>query len=104
MKPKSCLLPFALGLVVVQSDAQTTPAEAPPATPISAEHIKGDVKKHSSDAFLGRGPGELGEEKTIAYLADFFAKTGSSWRVKTAADFKTFHSLGWIGCRARRWL
>ncbi|MBC7504408.1 MAG: M28 family peptidase [Sandarakinorhabdus sp.] len=39
---------------------------APP--PISALRIKADVQTLSSDAFGGRGPGEDGETKTIAFL------------------------------------
>nr|WP_295671099.1 M28 family peptidase [Sphingomonas sp.] len=53
------------------------PAAAPtPPPPISADRIKTDVKALSSDAFLGRGPGELGEAKTIAYIARQFAAAG----------------------------
>jgi Zn-dependent M28 family amino/carboxypeptidase len=46
------------------------------ASPISAERIKEDVRILSSDAFLGRGPGEEGEAKAIAYIAGQFAKAG----------------------------
>lgn len=46
------------------------------ADPISAERIKADVLQLSSDDFVGRGPGEIGEEKTIAYLAQRFAAAG----------------------------
>ena len=45
-------------------------------TPISAERIKEHVRVLSSDEFLGRGPAEPGEEKTIAYLAAEFEKAG----------------------------
>jgi len=51
-------------------------ADKAPADLISADRIKADVKALSSDAFLGRGPGEPGDEKTVAYLADAFAKAG----------------------------
>ena len=51
-------------------------AEAAGETPISAERIKEDVRVLSSDEFLGRGPGEAGEEKTVAYLAQQFEKAG----------------------------
>ena len=51
-------------------------AETRSATPISAERIKEDVKNLSSDEFLGRGPGEAGDEKTVTYIAEAFAKTG----------------------------
>ena len=46
------------------------------ASPVSAERIKADVKTLSSDAFLGRGPGEAGETRTIAYIAHQFAAAG----------------------------
>ena len=45
-------------------------------SPISAERIKADVKQLASDEFLGRGPGEPGDEKTVAYLASVFEKAG----------------------------
>jgi Zn-dependent M28 family amino/carboxypeptidase len=61
-------LVFAASILRAQSPA--------PATPISAERIKEDVKNLSSDEFLGRGPGEPGDEKTVAYLADAFSKAG----------------------------
>lgn len=51
-------------------------SKSAPAARISAERLKEDVKNLSSDAFVGRGPGEAGEEKTRAYLADAFAKAG----------------------------
>ena len=46
------------------------------ASPISADRIKADVKVLSSDEFLGRGPGEPGEDKAIAYIARQFADAG----------------------------
>jgi len=46
------------------------------ASPISAGHIRADVRVLSSDAFGGRGPGEAGEAKTIDYLAKQFAAAG----------------------------
>lgn len=51
-------------------------AAAPVATPISAERIKADVRVLASDGFAGRGPGEIGETKTVAYLAERFAAAG----------------------------
>ena len=45
-------------------------------SPISADRIKSDVKVLSSDAFLGRGPGEPGEAKAIGYIARQFAAAG----------------------------
>jgi Zn-dependent M28 family amino/carboxypeptidase len=46
------------------------------ASPISADRIKADVKILSSDAFQGRGPGEPGEDKAIAWIAQQFAAAG----------------------------
>lgn len=66
---RTLLLLSVLLLRTAHLPAETT-------SPISAARIKEDVKNLSSDAFLGRGPGEPGEEKTISYLADAFAKAG----------------------------
>ena len=46
------------------------------APPTSAERIKEDVRILSSDAFAGRGPGEVGEAKTLAYVQRAFSKAG----------------------------
>ena len=46
------------------------------AGPINPARIKADVSTLSSDAFAGRGPGEKGEEATIAYLAEQMAAAG----------------------------
>ncbi|MEO7725350.1 MAG: hypothetical protein ABIU29_11815 [Chthoniobacterales bacterium] len=60
----------ACALLFVSTLLHADPSPAPaPASPISAARIKADVEKLSSDEFLGRGPGEEGEKKTIAYLA-----------------------------------
>lgn len=49
---------------------------APASAQISADRIKADVKTLASDDFAGRGPGQVGEEKTIRFLADQFGKAG----------------------------
>lgn len=49
---------------------------APAAAEISAARIKADVQTLASDAFAGRGPGQVGEEKTIKFLAEEFGKAG----------------------------
>lgn len=46
------------------------------ASPIAADRIRTDVRTLSSDAFLGRGPGEPGEAKAIAYIARQLAAAG----------------------------
>ncbi|WP_336963169.1 M28 family metallopeptidase [Sphingobium aquiterrae] len=51
-----------------------TPASAP-ATP-SADTMKRLVQELSSDAFEGRAPGTIGEEKTLALLVSEFQKLG----------------------------
>ncbi|MDQ3413686.1 MAG: hypothetical protein M3480_01715, partial [Verrucomicrobiota bacterium] len=67
----------ACGLFFVSTILHADPSASPaPASPISAARIKADVEKLSSDEFLGRGPGEEGEKKTIAYLAQAFEKAG----------------------------
>ncbi len=69
MKRLVFLVPPALALIVAAS------IDAAP-SPISAERIKAEVKALSSDEFLGRGPGEPGDDKTVAYLAAAFEKAG----------------------------
>jgi Zn-dependent M28 family amino/carboxypeptidase len=60
--------PLALAALLLVSAA--------PPSPISPARIKAHDKVLSSDAFLGRGPGEPGEAKTVAYLSEQFAKAG----------------------------
>ncbi|HEX8280076.1 MAG TPA: M28 family metallopeptidase [Chthoniobacterales bacterium] len=67
MKSHRCLFTLTFALCL------SAPAAEPP-SPISAERIKEDVRVLSSDEFLGRGPGEVGDEKTVTYLAEQFAK------------------------------
>src|SRR5437868_5834293 len=69
-----CLIIVGLGIAIGSAALHgQSPAPSPS---ISADRIKGDVRVLSSDEFLGRGPGEPGEEKAIKYIADSFAKTG----------------------------
>lgn len=54
-----------------------TAAAADPAPPIlSPERIKADVKTLSADDFHGRGPTQIGEEKTLDFLERRFATLG----------------------------
>lgn len=74
-------LPFLLALAVVPLlAAASSPAARIPApvgsSPILAESIQTDVAALSSDAMLGRGPGEEGETRAISYLAAQMAKAG----------------------------
>jgi Zn-dependent M28 family amino/carboxypeptidase len=43
---------------------------------ISADRIREDVRVLASDEFAGRGPGEIGEQKTVEYLSKAFAAAG----------------------------
>jgi Zn-dependent M28 family amino/carboxypeptidase len=56
-------------VVGAQSAGVTPPA-------ISIDALVQHVKVLASDEFEGRAPGTRGEDKTVAYLADQFAKTG----------------------------
>ena len=58
------------------SVAAFTLVAAAPLPPISAARIKADVETLSSDTFGGRGPGEDGEAKTIAFLEESMAAAG----------------------------
>ena len=49
---------------------------APAAAQVSAGRIKEHVRILSGDDFAGRGPAQIGEEKTVAYLAAQFAAAG----------------------------
>lgn len=44
--------------------------------PINPEQIKDDVRTLSSDEFQGRGPGEVGEARTVEFLSRSFAAAG----------------------------
>ncbi len=69
-------MPPSFFLLFLASVAIVSAAETKSSTAISAERIKADVKTLSSDEFLGRGPGEAGEEKTIAFLSESFKEAG----------------------------
>jgi Zn-dependent M28 family amino/carboxypeptidase len=51
-------------------------AAAPPAAGIDPERMLGHIRMLSSDAFEGRLPGSVGEEKTVAYLVAQFKHIG----------------------------
>ncbi len=69
-------MPRFLYLLPIIAGVAHAAAQPPPTSPISAERIKEDVRVLSSDEFLGRGPGEPGEEKTVAYLAQQLENAG----------------------------
>jgi hypothetical protein len=73
-----------LGITIASASLQAqSPARS---SAISVERIKSDVRVLSSDEFLGRGPGERGEEKAIKYIADTFATA----RLEPAGDDGTW--------------
>jgi Zn-dependent M28 family amino/carboxypeptidase len=60
---------LSLSLATSFAIAQTT-------APISKQRLREDVRILSSDEFQGRGPGQAGDAKTVAYLAKQFAAAG----------------------------
>lgn len=67
----------ALRILPALAVAGLLTAAAPPSSaPLSAARIKEHVRILSSDAFLGRGPTQPGEAKTIDYLARQFEAAG----------------------------
>src|SRR5688572_30123355 len=93
MKPSHplCALALAASLTACTRDpapapdaaAPTAAAPAAPATPahtfdaaIGAADFAEHVKVLASDEFEGRGPGSVGEEKTVAYLEAQFKRLG----------------------------
>ncbi|MGK0218008.1 MAG: hypothetical protein ACI9HE_001492, partial [Planctomycetota bacterium] len=61
---------------VLQDSAPVTPPTPETSAAISAEDLAGHVRVLASDAFGGRGPGQYGEEKTVAYMIDRFKAFG----------------------------
>ena len=79
--PPRPLIAFALAISaagcapsVTQAPEATTAAPAAPQ--ISVETLKTVTETLASDAFQGRAPTTAGEEKTVAYLAEQFARAG----------------------------
>jgi len=68
MKPSAVLLLF--GVLIAAA------VRAEPPVAISADRMRNDVRSLSSDEFLGRGPGEPGEAKAMAYIAEAFRNAG----------------------------
>ncbi|SCW47737.1 Zn-dependent amino-or carboxypeptidase, M28 family [Sphingobium faniae] len=83
MRSSVVVLAAALALSACASDGAAPPASAGAAsTPTAAkaepsiDTMKRLVEELSSDAFEGRAPGTVGEEKTLALLSSEFAKLG----------------------------
>ena len=72
MKPTALLLLGILNAAAACAQSSVTIA----ADQISADRIRADVRSLSSDEFLGRGPGEPGEAKATAYIAEAFRSAG----------------------------
>jgi Zn-dependent M28 family amino/carboxypeptidase len=68
MNPKQISGFLSLFLATSLAVAQTAP--------ISKERLREDVRILSGDEFQGRGPGQAGDAKTVAYLAKSFAAAG----------------------------
>src|SRR3954462_15650544 len=83
MKPYHFLLSisFAVASTYLQAESPALPLPA-----VSAKLIKNDDRVLSSNEFLGRGPGEAGEEKAITYIEKSFKETG----IEPAGDAGTF--------------
>jgi Zn-dependent M28 family amino/carboxypeptidase len=64
-----CGLAAVAAVVAAQAPRAATPA-------ISADRIVAHVKVLASDAFEGRAPGTRGEDRTVAYISEQFAKEG----------------------------
>ena len=61
--------------LILSAIVLAAPAASAPFT-FSAARISDDVKSLASDAFAGRGPGEIGEAQTLAFLAARFQAAG----------------------------
>ncbi|MCB2013366.1 MAG: M28 family metallopeptidase [Sphingobium sp.] len=68
----------AMALSLAACTADTPPPEpaSPPTPRISVDTMKHVVQEISSDAYEGRAPGSVGEEKTLAFLESAFGKAG----------------------------
>ena len=65
----------AMRTILLSALLLAAPVAAAPFT-FSAARIGDDVKALASDAFAGRGPGEVGEAQTLAFLAARFQAAG----------------------------
>ena len=72
----AALLASVLAVMVFAAPQSTSAAPDNAFSPISAARIKADVAMLASDAFAGRGPGEPGEVRTIAFLQRQMQRAG----------------------------
>ena len=75
MNQRSILFAFTL-IAVAAQPASAAPRKASPQPAISVQTLKTVTQTLSSDAYEGRAPTSPAEAKTIAYIADRFAKAG----------------------------
>ncbi len=75
MHQRSILFAFTL-IAVAAQPASAAPRKATPKPVISVQTLKTVTQTLSSDAYEGRAPTSPAEAKTIAYIADRFAKAG----------------------------
>jgi len=71
------LLSAAAACGSMRDEPTNEAAMAEVADGISTKTLLASIKTLSSDAFEGRGPGSVGEEKTIAYLTEQFSALGT---------------------------
>jgi Zn-dependent M28 family amino/carboxypeptidase len=65
-----------VGAVAIGAAALTAQPAAPPAPVLSGDAVIRHVKVLASDEYEGRAPGTKGEELTVRYIADQFARAG----------------------------
>jgi Zn-dependent M28 family amino/carboxypeptidase len=63
-------------LSLLLGSCESGPKYAPPSAEIDEGVFRDDVRVLASDAFEGRKPGTVGEEKTVAYLVEQFRRLG----------------------------
>ena len=75
---KLAVAPLALCAVIPANAQQANAIDIPvvASQPVSEATMKDVTRMLSSDAFEGRAPGSVGEQKTIALLTERFAKAG----------------------------
>ncbi len=78
------LRPFGLVGLLFLGACTATAARPGAASDVSVETLKTVTQQLSSDEFEGRAPGTPGEDKTVAYIAERFAKAGLTPGVKGA--------------------
>ena len=65
-----------VGLMALLAACSSSPKVPPPSTDIDETGFRDAVRVLSSDDFEGRKPGTPGEDKTVAYLVDWYRKLG----------------------------